>query len=252
MVKKSNLEKQLNSLISEAGSALDSFLEKKDSEDIHRLRVAIKKIRALAWLQKKCGASGAQAQADRLKKIFKHAGRIRTSQVMLSLIGDIGKAGRKIIASEKRKELASTRAFKKQKPRYHDLLFSVGKTTHVHPMKKKRVLRVYKKALRKTDSLLHSEEDEQIHESRKRIKRLIYNYPLLGKKAKKKLGLDKKFLGKAEETIGEWHDAVIAFDFMKKVPAISKTSLSKLEHKAGKKKKKLRSVTRSFLDKALK
>lgn len=209
---------------------LYAFSENKDLEDLHQLRVEIKKTKALLNLLGNC-SKNADFSGDlvAIKRIFRCAGKIRNAQINATLINRYKPINKefineqhKIIADKsKTLDLETNMYAKIHMSLYHDIL------EKVHGIKNECILRLYKKCIKK---LSHSFADPnnnpfKLHESRKRIKRLIYMYALVNNRLKRKLRINILYLRELETMIGKWHDSVVAFELFSESPINKQLSL---------------------------
>jgi len=185
-------------------SHLAAYSENRNQEELHKLRVEMKKIKALVKLAEKCSTSkDLTATMAPLKKVFKGAGEIRNLQIELDLQKQHPTPGQRITQLQKEIDRKS-KAFIKQleikalEKTYEELanvFKGIGNNS---------VIRLYKKQKDKLEKTF-SEKNEW-HNGRKVIKRLLYIHDVLNKNLKKKLKLNLPYLEKLEESLGQWHD----------------------------------------------
>src|ERR1044071_5540829 len=89
MLKKKRLQKFLFKRCQKICDHLQVFCATNDPEELHQLRVEIKKINALIFLLHTCSPKRIEAYKF-IKKIFRQAGRIRSSQVNLQMMAEYG------------------------------------------------------------------------------------------------------------------------------------------------------------------
>jgi len=195
-------------------SAISELLKKPpgrfSAEDYHRLRVEIKKVRAVMTMP--CDGVKKEKLKKLLKparKLFKQAGKVRTVQLETSIL-------KKYDPRHKLKLFLHQRQLQELKLK--------KEFSRVHHRKKdglKKSLEIFlckTKKIKKEDALAFLDREKKeitgiarykklepahVHELRKRIKKLYYNI--------KSLGMNKKGLGikngnRLLDVIGKWHD----------------------------------------------
>jgi CHAD domain-containing protein len=180
-----------------------------DSDSVHDLRVETKKLRAVAALLNQTNGRAGNLSIKQMKPLIRQTGAIREAELHLKTLyecefgmnglekeqKDCIKNGYAIIHSKGNNFKAGIKAVKKKF------------TKPVHALKNKEV-RNYVDSL--VDQLifhfLWPIDTEQLHESRTKIKNLIYIVDLLPKKLQKKININIKYLDQLQELIGQWHD----------------------------------------------
>jgi CHAD domain-containing protein len=190
---------------------LKVFDDSHDQEALHRLRVEIKKIRALVRL---AGArSGRRAAKDlhQLKRMFRQAGVIRDIDNQLRYLGQY-----QLLSPEFRdRQVQRLRTVvdkfagkikdyqKKGKKATRHLL------SDIHGIQEERIRHWFSREIITTGILLKASGD-QLHKARKKIKTLLYVQKILPKRMAERLRLNTNYLDRLQEAIGQWHDAVMA------------------------------------------
>lgn len=234
---------------------LKAFSQNQDPEDIHDLRVEIKKIYALLTLAEKC-STGIEFSGylKPVKKIFKEAGNIRDAQIYLQLISSYGNTNE---AYEKRQHELIKRREKR---------FCISINTHIRSTKKPHTIirksladikndciqEFYKKQIKKIEQAVSDlANKKRLHKCRKRIKKMIYLRGMLDSALKKKLNLNFDYLGKLEEAISKWHDSVVTIDILKNTPFVKKLLLNKLETQCKQLIRRISILSRNFSKKII-
>ena len=185
-------------------------------EQLHRLRVAIKKIKAVFKLtnavHKKFKYKKAFAP---YRAVFKTAGPIREEQLLeekLTALIKAGKAQRRAVIINRLNQ-----KFRKQVSVDMDSInHEAGKTEKRLGALSHKKISVYCgslfKKLRKGWPKLQTEKD--YHEVRKELKQLQYCVQLLSKSERKGVISAKELLrlDELQETIGKWHDDILVLD----------------------------------------
>ncbi|HUB61937.1 MAG TPA: CHAD domain-containing protein [Puia sp.] len=190
---------------------LAAFDESRDEEALHRLRLGIKKIRALVRLSE--GVRGKRLAGDfrRLKKMFRQAGVIRDTNNQLHLLEE-----RQLLSPEyKEQQVRQIGAAADKFARKIKSYQKTGKKAErqlladVHSIRGRRIRRWFADEIIGTGILLTSAGDE-LHLARKKIKTLLYVLKLLPHGLAAQLNLDKEYLDRLQSAIGKWHDTLVA------------------------------------------
>lgn len=180
------------------------YTENHEQEVLHKLRVCIKKIRALVRLTEKCSIKKDFLDIlAPLKKVFDAAGEIRNLQIELALVQQHEGPGKKTEALQKKIDQQAS-------------VFCDGLDIHNLEKSYEKLTGIFKNI--ENDQLIHLYHQQQVklekifakksewHNGRKAIKRLLYIHDVLPKNLKKKLRLNLPYLQKLEEQLGQWHD----------------------------------------------
>jgi CHAD domain-containing protein len=196
------------------------FDESRDEKALHRLRLEIKKIRALVELAKVQSGKRAGDHFSGLKKMFREAGVIRDAGSRLRYLEE-----RQLLSPEFRDLQASSigaaadafagqiREFRKEGRRASKRLRTEMQSIHAE-----RIRRWYAREIIRTGILLtgsggtlHEAGSEgTLHEARKKIKTLLYVQRLLPVAITERIRLNTGYLDQLQEAIGQWHDAMVA------------------------------------------
>ncbi len=189
-------------------TALENFCLTGDNEEIHRLRVEFKKVRALNSLIKECCKNSAiPAEFSNAKIVYRRAGIVRDAFISLQ---HAGVAGQDHAQAEFHRHASDE--FCRRKELHIKILadWRDSVSDKFENISNGRISAYYSKWLnRLSDSFIMLDEDE-LHENRKIIKRLLYLYPLLNQKLKDSICLNTEYMDSLQEEIGKWHDTLIA------------------------------------------
>jgi len=187
------------------------FDESRDEKALHRLRLEIKKVRALVELAKVQSGKRAGVHFSGMKKMFREAGVIRDAGSQVRYLEE-----RNLLSKEHKDEqtrsirlaadafAAHIHLYRKKGKKASRRLKTVMRTIH-----KGRIHRWYAREIIRTGILLGSSVDD-LHESRKTIKSLLYVHKLLPVAITQLIRLNTEYLDRLQESIGQWHDAVVA------------------------------------------
>lgn len=191
---------------------LRNFCAGSEADELHHLRVAIKRIRALAFLLPKEQRTDAYGL---LRPLFKKAGEIRSAHIHLQLFrqykiteAGIVDAQQQLIARKTKQIKRKYAAFVQQVLAARALLLSAcSKTTD------KDIRELYDNYLKKAGERLEHETD--YHDARKFIKVVIYIHEALSKKVRHHLKVDLDYLHHMQASLGIWHDKVLSADVVR-------------------------------------
>lgn len=219
MAKTKKIQKFLDEQWYEMSNNLDALCITWDKEKLHDLRLNAKKTRALVSLLKNCLHNKKKFSIKKLKKLFDHAGEIRTAQLNAEALHEnhiqnemLEKEQNAIIERES-VELC------KRKKTYSSNIKKLKKSTVLHSsrIKNKRIRLYYHKSIEELGSnFLPPVKEELLHDSRKIIKRLLLALKALPKSLQNKINIDKKYLDDLQDKIGKWHDTLIVLDMLPK------------------------------------
>lgn len=246
MLKKEKQEKYLSKRWKALTEQAGLFCQTLSQDALHDFRVEIKKIRAIINFLQKCSSGKIpQTQADNLKAIFKQAGHIRSAHISRELGGSSSSQGSspeeggfKTQAGHLCRQIHETLPDKLPVPEFRDI-------------SNQRILRSYHKKIKKLAFIFASSDMEpELHQSRKRIKSLIYLHKLLGKSLKKELNLDLVYLDELQDVIGQWHDAEMTLNQLPAKTAKDRKQIQSLKDKSRELIDSIHSLTRNFTVKA--
>lgn len=178
---------------------LQAFLKKREEEELHLFRIQVKRITAfLMLLDQLCPHSKLTKQFSPVKKVFKRAGKLRDRYMLSKLIPvqlSMHKSFRKFqtFADDHKKKMKARR------------LKIIRK---LKPAKRASIQRCYHHQLQQISISLNGViSDDLLHQCRKQIKGLLYNYKPF--KDILDMNLNTGYLKALEEAIGKWHDQLI-------------------------------------------
>lgn len=239
---------------------LKRFKTDCDMEELHKFRVAVKKMAAFYRIPKYSGNPEAMVSPDKaIREMYRNAGEIRDMYIRLQLVKEFSK-------------------LKNADDQYERLLtsltevFCLRTNTHIKYLqrvrkKHKAVFAALQKAelihyatsldLRLHEALRLNSSDAQLHTCRKLLKELIYNLPSLKKKYQEFVSVENSFANSLQEMIGQWHDKDMLLEKLNdesdlalmgvKTEAERLTLISKTTHQKTILRKEIESRIRSFL-----
>lgn len=222
--------------------ALLSYAQTARDEDIHKVRVSIKRIKALMTvLHDSCGLD-IEGHFSAYRYIFRQAGRLRDTTLMRDRIADAS-SDRTAATHQGRMAATLARRFRDEVPMYlQDIDHHVEDVAaelrcsqvdlpaychHLHHKLKKRWRKVSKSG--------------HYHSLRKHIKHLIYACELLPEAERKALlsRQDSQRLEELQDLIGQWHDEIHIDAHVHRGISDAHDLHSTLRHKAAKLHKRI-------------
>jgi CHAD domain-containing protein len=200
------------------------FDESRDEKALHRLRLEIKKIRALVELAKAQSGKRASGHLRGLKEMFRQAGVIRDAGSQVRYLEE-----RHLLSPEFRERQTRSiglagdefaghiRQFRRKGKKASKRIRMEVQSIHAG-----RIQQWYAREIIRTGILLTGSVDplhgptggdegyDPLHEARKKIKTLLYVQKLLPVEIAERIRLNTDYLDQLQEAIGQWHDAMMA------------------------------------------
>ena len=210
---------------------LNSIEAVNNDENIHQLRLSVKRMRALfTFLRFLTGEKSGKEQLKTLKLIYKPAGEIRDTQVQLSALTDYEKRLdiRYTLYREHlmRKETETFEKLMAAKEKYSQeplekLEIELLKSLQDHSEEeiKQKAFEIFDHKLNRIAKLhkLPTDKNKNLHEIRKILKEAGYLMNVFPEAMSEQGGLKINYdrLREIEKTLGKWHDQVNAEIFLK-------------------------------------
>jgi len=233
---------------------LKAFAANGDQEDLHKLRVQVKKIRAILFLfEGTTGKHGLMKNFKPVRKIFKRAGDIRNAHINLQLSEQYHIKNDAFATDQQKIIDEGTSAFKhKSKAFIRDIKYSLKAVKKHMPRVHNRAIKTYyqKQLDQIAAGLAIGSFTEDMHQNRKLIKILMYNYKLADKVLDGELNLNTVYLDKLQDTIGKWHDNVIAAELFESPEVNDKPVASKIKRINSSVKRSIKTLADDFMAKA--
>jgi CHAD domain-containing protein len=189
---------------------------KPGKKKIHDLRVNIKKIMALIEFNKIRGYEAGILSLPRMKYLFRTAGVIRNSQVIISNIQKLDNGQKKILhyhrdiiqQTSKRMSLDIPIHLKMSNDfrdeMRSDKLGTISKEQILlyHGIKSDYIKKIFKEPL----------NPETLHEGRKQIKHILYIREMIKPPILKMIQFHYQHLDELQNLIGKWHDTAVFLD----------------------------------------
>jgi CHAD domain-containing protein len=220
--------KRINTVIREFSRPVSERTE----ETFHRLRVEIKKIKALYELINSCDKKFQKKKSVKVfKEVFDAAGKVRNLHIEENMVADFGLTkSKQIISGLHRKQTKAIRKFEKVIGR--KLIKQIQKNgkkseDFLKNIKEKELDEYFEKSFSKIEKLVSTPFDKRkLHNTRMQLKEFLYNLKLeLASKDKLINNLDN-----LQEAIGNWHDYEGVIAYIDKLDAERKITSAQLKH----------------------
>lgn len=210
MLTKRQQEKYLGKKNREWQEHLRTFADSRDPEALHQLRLTLKKLKAVARFSTACSGKKATKDFNGWKKMFKQAGLIRDAGNHLQLLERFHPAPEEYKAQQGQVQTAATEKFIRHIKQYRRQGKRAGTRllADINRIPAACIHDWYAMQMVTTGILLTASGDD-LHKARKQIKEMLYVEKLLPAPLQEELHLDKDYLDKLQEAIGQWHDAAI-------------------------------------------
>lgn len=209
---------------------LHAYAAEKKQEQIHFMRVDIKKLRALLSFFGKMEDEN-KLPKKILRKLFDDAGILRENYINMSLFKTVSYSGKLLTGLSEKQQLLETQFIDKI-PRYLASVKRAEKKLRLphHKLKKKELKKYFASQVGNAESLFDNRTDKKnIHRFRIRIKKMMYVYYALPAGLQKSTGLNADYLDKLQTVAGRWHDRYMAVRFLEKNKLGSALYIKKLK-----------------------
>lgn len=192
---------------------ISAFTKDRKPERLHRLRVNIKKIKAIFSFAE--NIYKVKHDATKLKQLFLKAGKIWEMHININLLGAVPHAPERLITRLKKKENILTQQFIKNSSQYFVLINDFREKVCLPEIlrSKKAIIIFFNKERRKANKILQHKDRESMHQYRKKIKKMMYIYNTLPKIMQNKIELNKAEINKKQKKLGDWHDIYSAINY---------------------------------------
>jgi CHAD domain-containing protein len=234
-MKKKQETKFLNKEWNEMNIHLKGFLATGDQEELHKFRVQIKKLSAMLNLFEHTSRQyGLIKDFKPVKKIFKYAGHIRDAHTNLQL-SERYELKNEVFETSQQKIIAEgTSEFQHQGKKYIKNIKDTYKQLkkQLPHVNNSSIAEYYKAQLQLiADNLATCGFNEDMHNNRKLIKILVYNHKLADKALNGTIHFNTPYLDKLQNTIGEWHDNIVAAQLFSSPELNDKPVATKIKRK---------------------
>ena len=217
MLKKERQYEYIDKRCENTVESVNNFCGNKDHEELHKLRVEIKKLKACAAFTAKLRGEHYKKKLRPVTEIFKKAGEIRTARLNMETL----KKYRIRSTAFRKGQLAIsenvTEQFIASSKRYAETIESTCAIIRddCHDIRNKKIRQFYSEKIEFLSLFFREKFDEKhLHERRKIIKVLVYADNLLPEELKQELALNVSYLDTLQDMIGKWHDAIVIIDML--------------------------------------
>ncbi len=197
-----------------------SFLKTEKAEDLHAMRVEIKKMKAMLTMLEKITSKHKTSKNFRpITKVFKLAGQIRESHINLEIGKHYHIRNHMFLDYQNQLLNESVEELKSNVFKYIKKVKHARKNVikhHVAYVKGRELIKFYDDEIRQISQAIKNVAfSEELHECRKRIKTLVYNYKFAQKTTGNGLKLNLQYLDSVQTQIGDWHDKILDIELFK-------------------------------------
>ncbi|WP_207420647.1 CHAD domain-containing protein [Desertivirga brevis] len=252
-MKKEKAKSRLKKIGEEMSKALNSFLLIADQVQLHAFRVQVKKMKSLLVLLSSNEKNKSLFNYFKpIKQIFRHAGRIRDPYLHLKLASEFKIKDQEFFEQQKRMMEEELSLFLKHGKKYLQMLNkAIGKL--VKKLKKTNDAAITDFFNTELDQVVLAfakrEFDESMHDCRKMIKNILYNYKFMKKSLGDRISLNIPYLSGVQETIGSWHDSVLVAGLIENRIGKSPRALTRLNDRIRKEERAVTSISTDFWQK---
>lgn len=263
MLKQKKQEKYFNKNWEGMFSHIYNYCVGHDPEELHKLRVAIKKLEALFMLSEIClwdkkDKKKFSKYFNTVKKVFKSAGKIRTAHLNLRMVEKYENENSRFNSQFKDNQnkilLKQSNKFSTNMITYAEIIDKNYKhlVKLLRDIETKCIIDSYRKQLKRLDKTFRNyKTSEELHKCRTKIKRLLYAYSILNKPAAKKINLNKKYFDELQDNLGKWHDTVVAVELLSSAGFSDSNVIDELKIQQDNCLKAITSSAENFLSKAI-
>ena len=225
-------KKQIEWNMQELKKHLNSYYETKDTEDLHKLRVHIKKIRALSEWSNALKENKTKKTLNKLKKLFKEAGHIRSILITISTLNKYNIKASQIIKEEQKKLKLHSRLFLLHYWLYKKDIDNTWLYLKGH-IKEPKTKHLINKAIKSCkiieETLTNKRKKEEWHEARKLLKIVLYNAEAKFQKTNQNINFNFEYASDIQHQLGEWHDLTMILALLKIYDNGSNTNLKAIK-----------------------
>jgi CHAD domain-containing protein len=211
-MQKKEIKDQINKEGKLAKRSLQGFMKNGDQNKLHKFRVGIKKLRAVASLiEQTTELNDLRSELKPIKETYQLSGKVRDSFLHMELAKTLPAADIVYFSTETLVLKKAARKLRKDRPHHLKMLRRAqGRLLkHIPKVKGKKVSAFYETELRGIGGCLNSSTGvKEMHDCRKRLKVLLYNLPLVD--GRLVVPVNEDYLQQVQTAIGDWHDQVLA------------------------------------------
>lgn len=230
MVKKTILKKFLDKHLSEMQHTLDGVSIEMNEDKLHYLRLQAKKVKAVSGFLKESLHEKDKYAIKEIKELYAIAGNIRTAQLTIKTLESheiksetFEKDQKEIIENDSKVIACKNRKFAKN---ISGLRRKMSK--NLTSIQDNSVIAFYYSNIKILSNNFKIIDEENLHDSRKIIKKLLYNLKLLPPVLLEKIRLNKDYLDNLQDLIGKWHDTEFTINLLTKDGTVDEQGINSL------------------------
>jgi CHAD domain-containing protein len=187
-----------------------NFVRWQNSEDLHKMRVEVKKIKALIIFSRSIKSNGKLPKSFiPLKTIYRQAGAIRSIHIHLKTLEEYSLLSEKFAEEQNIFLSALTANFMFEYANNQNQLeiTKMELLNEFEDVDKASIEEYFMKSIIDTDRFFCNNNDPDLfHEIRKILKNLMYNFEMINYYFGNIFNINKPYLDELQELIGKWND----------------------------------------------
>ncbi len=253
-MKASTAKKYIEKIWNEMITHFKLFAKAGDQEELHKFRVAVKKIKSFYILVQVCNNGDELLKNfEPVIKVFKQTGVIRDTYLELQFTGRYQLTPEGFRGEQQR--LLTTNIIELRHYAKKDLKIFAKAYRHLESripdIHSQAIVVFYQRQLYQIAHILaRSKFDEELHTCRKKIKHLLYNYKVIGKKSIKEISMNVPYFDELQKLIGNWHDKLSLMNLLS-VNLTNNTDVLKLKIEIGELQQDIAAHRNGFWSKAI-
>lgn len=234
---------------------LKAFIKTGDQEKLHLFRVQVKKLRAmLELLDTKSANRTLSKDFKPVRKIFKHCGEIRNAFINLQYGQRFQFKNEDFFMKHLQEIEKGTNEVKELGKQYLKTIKAAYDEIgdDLKSVDNRAIVDFYKTKLYNiTVALDNLQFNDELHDTRKQIKVLVYNRKIAYDALDGKLQISNDYLDKLQAMIGEWHDNILALELFSSAGFNSKPVISRIKNQNTRLKRSITALAHDFEKKAI-
>lgn len=222
-----NVNAALAERLSAVRQLLADYVREQEPRQLHRLRVELKKVRALAAFAKQL--HGDALSMPGLKALFRLAGAIRERQIAIQVLRSLPRVPHRFIARLRTEEQQLLHRLIQQQELHQRRLKKLAKQFHRNTVgyKLRHVRRYFEVEQEEAGRHRNTGTPQGLHAYRAAMKRLLYVYHQLPDRMRGKFRWQAESIDQLQEQLGRWHDTYATLGFFSRQP-LSKSEAAAL------------------------
>jgi CHAD domain-containing protein len=248
MLHKKRLSKYLDKQLNGLQNNLEEMSAPVDKNKLHDLRLHAKKVKAMSGFLKETLPDKNKYSTKDLKELFHTAGDIRTAQLNLETLEEhkidnetFKRDQENIIEKDSARIVSDNKKFGRD---ISSLRKRIGK--NLTTIKNNKIVAFYYENIKTLSNNFKVIDEAKLHESRKIIKKLLYDLKILPPALVNEIGVNKEYLDKIQDLIGNWHDTDVTLDLLKKAGTTGSPGLTSVSTQKQDQLEKIIQETRDF------